>query len=140
MTIAGVLVFLLLVAAAVLRARQVITHNRENMTLTKTIISAVYHYNMGVLHGIIDPDPVLGRSCDYSSVLHNRYSLFSMFTRRPPPYRDKEKYQALMTYYEMLKGIDFRRLSDARPVVNTTHLAYMERQSKETDSIHSPLN
>ena len=69
-------------------------------------IDAVYVYNIAMIYGLIDTDPLLGEDFDTEDILYPDIYRFPRFPRIKF-YTDEEKYNRIMHYYEMFKGIDF---------------------------------
>lgn len=90
------------------RSSQALKAIYRNHKAAKELIEAVYTYRRAVNWNLIEPDSLLGRNFDYDDVCkENIYS--SGFLKLPTSviYTDKEKYDRVMHYYEMFKGIDF---------------------------------
>lgn len=69
-------------------------------------IDAVYVYRIAILYNFIDVDPLLGEDFDADDIL---YPDIYRYPRLPRIkfYSDEEKYNRIMHYSEMFKGIDF---------------------------------
>lgn len=71
---------------------------------------AIYFYNLGVLYGVIDVDPVLGRNLQYDAVLMDFDKIFSIWFPSRVAYKDKEKFDAVMKYHSMFSRQYFERM------------------------------
>lgn len=105
--------FTLIFVGVVALAWLTIAHNyvyKKTYAQLNDLSDAIYFYNLGVLYGVIDVDPVLGRNLQYDAVLMDFDKIFSIWFPSRVAYKDKEKFDAVMKYHSMFSRQYFERM------------------------------
>jgi len=64
------------------------------------VIYSIYRYKVGLIHGTIDVDPVLGENPCFEDFMKPAKEIYKHLWLRRKIYTDKEKYDAVMGYYD----------------------------------------